>query len=1014
MEHRLAIAAAGCAIAMLANPGAGLSPEGHDRHDLICRLYLDPHDHFTRVVPSSTSGRARLRSNAALSTIQVNYSGFTPEAQTAFQAAIDIWLTQVSSPVPIVVDAQYTNLGSTGLLGQAAFRSMSANFSGAPIANVLYPGPIANRLSGVDRNGATTEIAVTLNSATNWAYSTSGVPVAGKVDFVSVVLHELGHGLGFAGSAAMSSAGAGSLGSGGRPYAYDVAVVDSAGNSVLNQTLYPNNTTTLGALLRGIGVSGNGLFWIGPRAIAANGGQRPRLFTPSTYLHGSSFSHLDDATYPPGTLNSLMTPTLGTAEVIHTPGGIVNGMLGDMGWGEQCSYGLSQPLVAVPAGGGSVQTTLSTTAGCSWTASTSASFASIVSETSGSGSTVVRVVIAPNAGTNPRLATVQIADQTFTIAQFGTVPCSYSIDPTAAAVAGAGGTGTVDLQTLPECPWMATAANPDQASITSDRSGVGPATVAYAVAASTSSSPRNVTLHIAGQPFVIAQGPAPPAMTLDRTALRFAAVATGAGFTSSTSAQMVRLTQAGTGTVSWTATSSSPWLAVSPASGTGPAALSISTQHAIALSATQTGTVTLTYTGASNPSSSIAVTLTALEPWQAAAPFGAFDTPLDGTTGVVGSIPVTGWAMDDVEVTRVRIFRDPVPGEPAGLIYIGDADLVDGARPDVQAQFSSLPRSSRGGWGYLMLTNFLPSFGNGSFRLTAIAEDGEGNATVLGSKTIVCDNANSTAPFGAIDTPAQGASVSGDLINFGWVLSPAPRRSDPPGGGTVQIVIDGNFITAVPSGWTSRADLTALFPLGAFPGIATALGVAAIDTRTLSNGVHTIAWVVTDDHGEASGIGSRYFTVSNGSALTARAQPAAPGLPPPPSSLQWRRGFDRHAPYEQTRADAQGLFTIRAEEIERVELRVAAGDGGAMRIGDQLRPLPVGSRLDPATGTFTWQPGVAFVGAYDFVFGGRRVRIVLEPRGSRNAAASAVVTHSTPTTITGSFAPARTVRAEVR
>ena len=56
-----------------------------------------------------------------------------------------------------------------------------------------------------------------------------------------------------------------------------------------------------------------------------------------------------------------------------------------------------------------------------------------------------------------------------------------------------------------------------------------------------------------------------------------------------------------------------------------------------------------------------------------------------------------------------------------------------------------------------------------------------------------------------------------------------------------------------------------------------------------------------------------------------------------------------------------------------------------------LLPLPIGSHLDGATGTFTWQPGVGFVGPYDLVFvraqAGRamarhEVQIVLHPKGS--------------------------------
>src|SRR5262245_50308778 len=169
-----------------------------------------------------------------------------------------------------------------------------------------------------------------------------------------------------------------------------------------------------------------------------------------------------------------------------------------------------------------------------------------------------------------------------------------------------------------------------------------------------------------------------------------------------------------------------------------------------------------------------------------------------------------------------------------------------------------------------MLTNFLPNLGNGTFKLYAIADDADGHSTTLGSKTIVCTNSTAIAPFGAIDTPAQGGTVSGSAVaNFGWVLSPAPRRADPPSGGTGQVVIDGAFISTVPDGWTNRSDLTALFPAAQFPGIVNALGVAVLDSTTLTNGVHTISWVVTDTQGAASGIGSRYFTVSNGAGLVA-------------------------------------------------------------------------------------------------------------------------------------------------
>ena len=999
LRQLLAAAATVGALAILTLPGGatqrGAVTVNASASAPFCRLYLDPHDKFTRVVAPKSS-RAALRSSATLSTVFVNQTGFTSEALEALEVAIDIWQTQVSSTVPVVIDAEFTDLGNPNLLGDARFRSLSFNFPGAPLAYVLFPGPIANRLSGVDRDGAQSEIVIRLNSGANWNFATDGVPVAGKADFVSAVMHEMGHGFGHCGSATVSNTtGLGSWGYMGLPYVYDVAVVDSAGFFLLNH--YPNGSAALAAALRGTGTSGPGLFWTGSHAVAANGGVRPKLYTPPTFTLGSSYNHLDDAAFPAGDLNSLMTPTLGTAEVIQTPGGILNGMFADMGWGLRCSFGLSQSLATVSGGGGTVSVTLSTSTGCPWTATTGASFATITEGASGSTSAVVRVSLSANTAMTPRVATVQIADQTLTIAQPGTTPCAYALTPGSATMAGTGGSGNVAVQTIPGCAWAAHA-NPSEATFTSAASGVGSATVAYNVAANPTCAARTVTLTIAGQPFVITQAAAPPAMSLDTTSLRFGAVSSGASFSSSTSAQTVRIAQNGTGTVTWTAMSSAPWLVVSPTSGTGPATLSISTQYAAALAVSQSATVTVVYSGAATAASTITATLGVI-PTQSASPFGAFDTPITGATGVVGSVPVTGWALDDVEVSRVRIMRDPVEGEPAGtLVYVGDADLVQGARPDVQALYTGMPRSGRAGWGYLMLTNFLPGGGNGTFRLTAIAEDADGHTTVLGTKTITCTNATATAPFGAIDTPAQGGTASGTLLNYGWVLSPAPRRADPPGGGTVQVVIDGAFVTAVPAGWTSRSDLAALFPADQYPGIPSALGVAAIDTTVLANGVHTIAWVVTDNLNTASGVGSRYFTVANEANAASSGTCTLPATlrtdrqislastvrrsQPAPQTLSWRRGYDRGAPFQVIEPGLDGRFTIQSEEIDRIELQLEAGATGHLRVAGELQALPVGAQIDPATGAFTWQPGVGFVGTYDFLLGGREVRIVLNAKGS--------------------------------
>ena len=527
--------------------------------------------------------------------------------------------------------------------------------------------------------------------------------------------------------------------------------------------------------------------------------------------------------------------------------------------------------------------------------------------------------------------------------------------------------------------------------------------------------------------FVLTVNPK-PTFSVDKASLVFAATSSGAAFTSKTGEQIVRLLQNGSGNVTWTAVSNQPWLTVSPASGAGTGNLKINVVFASGLTSQQTGAITITLTGAGNTVSPIAVTLNTVNANTNTAPEGTFDTPLDGAKDISGSIAVTGWAVDDVEVTRVRILRDPVlPQEGSSPVFIGNAVLVEGARPDVAAAYPNRPKNTVAGWGYLMLTNFLPHLGNGTFKLYAIADDADGHSTVLGSKTITCTNGAAITPTGAIDTPQQGETVSGFIANFGWVLAPGLRRADPTGGGSVRVVIDGDFLPDLPGGWASRDDLTALFPVAEYSGIDHALGVLGIDTTKLANGVHTISWLVIDNSTppQAAGIGSRYFTVANGASLR-----LDPGTPPTASvvvkntasmtlpanaqvdaasladeignvtvdaaSIEARKGFDSELPFGNVRV-VDKRATIAAEELGRVELRLRGSDGtagvtlaGYLRgPGGQLAPLPIGSQLDPVTGAFTWMPGVGFSGTYDFVFvrwdhgrvvGRQEVRIVLGPK----------------------------------
>jgi hypothetical protein len=122
------------------------------------------------------------------------------------------------------------------------------------------------------------------------------------------------------------------------------------------------------------------------------------------------------------------------------------------------------------------------------------------------------------------------------------------------------------------------------------------------------------------------------------------------------------------------------------------------------------------------------------------------------------------------------------------------------------------------------------------------------------------DNAHASKPFGTIDTPAQGGTASGNAyVNFGWALTQSSFNI-PVDGSTITVLVDGVAL-GHPAYNQYRSDIANFFP-----GLANsngAVGFFYIDTTKLTNGVHTISWVVYDNQGHGDGIGSRYFTVQN-------------------------------------------------------------------------------------------------------------------------------------------------------
>ena len=264
-------------------------------------------------------------------TFEVEYINFPADnlAKTAFQHAVAIWESELTSPIPVKIVAEWKPLDA-GVLGQALWGRAVANFGGEPHINTFYPVALAEKISGRHLNDpAEADIVASFNSNASWYFNTDGNTQAGKMDLVTIVLHEIAHGLGFTDTYDLEGTeGSVGLENGGAsiPFVFDVFVENQANENLLQDFQSPSEAL-------GDALESTDLFFNSPLAVDALAGTRPELFAPATFDGGSSISHLDETVFSSsGDPNRLMTPHIDFAESIHDPGSVLLGILGDMGW----------------------------------------------------------------------------------------------------------------------------------------------------------------------------------------------------------------------------------------------------------------------------------------------------------------------------------------------------------------------------------------------------------------------------------------------------------------------------------------------------------------------------------------------------------------------------------------------------------------------------------------------------------------------------------------------------------
>jgi hypothetical protein len=287
------------------------------------RIYIPPPDQFFK------------KSGKGGATVTVNHTGFPKNALVPVEYAASILETILPPGTNIIITASWERITTAGVLANSSITDYAGGWTiDAQNPLAVYPIALAEKIAGENLNDTLGDITLRVNSSVNWYFGTDGNTSPSKFDLVTVVLHELCHGLGYFDSMNTDNTigwygieirfGIGN-GIDTLPLIYDTYIENGTGNRLTDTLVFKNFSADLRSE-----ITGGDLYFNGPLLKTYTSGSRAPVYSPPDFDPGSSISHLDeDKTLVP---NTLMTPYIDMGEAIHNPGKYTLSILGDLGW----------------------------------------------------------------------------------------------------------------------------------------------------------------------------------------------------------------------------------------------------------------------------------------------------------------------------------------------------------------------------------------------------------------------------------------------------------------------------------------------------------------------------------------------------------------------------------------------------------------------------------------------------------------------------------------------------------